>query len=178
MFQLIIVVLAIGMTALIVAGGVSYFNSDTGTRVQTQQEMQGHFDGLATAIATYRSANNNFLSSNISALSGLLPGGAVPKLSTAGDSFEWTIATIPTGGPNYTDLRLLCFSTSKLDYVSRGVMLGIAAFADNLAKTRGGTTIAAGATCTAAADISGPISEDTLRSHAQGSNLSIAFKGL
>jgi hypothetical protein len=166
------------MTALIVAGGVSYFNSDTGTRIETQQQLQGHFDGLATAIATYRSANNNFLSPNIASVAGLLPGGEVPKLSTAPDTFAWSIATIPAGGSNFTELRLLCFSTTNLSAVSRGVMLGIAAFADNVGRSRGGTTIAAGASCTNATEISGPLTADALQARAQGSNLAIAFKGL
>jgi hypothetical protein len=178
MFQLIVVVLAIGMTALIVAGGVSYFNSDTGTRIQTQQQLQGHFDGLATAIATYRGSNNNFLSPNIENLAGLLPGGEVPQLSTAPDRFIWSIATIAGGGSNFTDLRLLCLSTTNLSGVSRGVMLGVAAFADNVARSRGGTTLSVGESCVNGTDISGPITEDVLRSHTQSSNLAIAFKGL
>lgn len=178
MFQLIVVVLAIGMTALIVAGGVSYFNADTGTRIETQQQLQGHFDGLATAIATYRSSNNNFLSPNIASVAGLLPGGEIPKLSTASNTFAWSIATIPGGGNNFTDLRLLCFSTTNLSAVSRGVMLGVAAFADNVARSRGGTTIAAGPNCTNGTDISGPVTADILQSRAQDSNLAIAFKGL
>jgi hypothetical protein len=173
-FQLIAVVLAIGMTALIVAGGVSYFNGDTGTRIQTQQQLQGHFDGLATAISTYRSANNNFLSPNIGSLTGLLPNAAIPRLSTAPDAFSWSIATVPAGGSD----RVLCFSTVTLSGVSKGVVLGIAAFIDNAARTRIGLVAEAGASCTTTSSLDYPVTDEGLLSHAQGENLAIAFKGL
>lgn len=178
MFQLIAVVMAIAVTAFVVVGGVSYFNADTGTRIKTQQMLQGHFDGLATAISTYRSANNDFLADDIAALNGLLPGGSVPRLSTAPDAFNWSLATLPAAGEGYRDVRVLCFSTTDIDAVSTGVMLGIASFLNNVMNTRGNTSVEAGAVCTASSAFSGPLTADDLRSKAQNSRLAIVFKGL
>lgn len=176
MFQLIVTVMSIGLTALVIAGGVSYFNSDTGTRVETQHQMQGHFDGISTAIATYRTSNNGYLAPGIESIYGLLPGGTQPKLSAAPNDFAWSFEN--AADPDDYEHRFLCFSTQSFSKVGKGVLLGLAAFADKIATTRSGLVVELGSTCSTTAPVTGHITDDLLKSSADNSGLAIAFKGL
>lgn len=125
MSQLVIVILAIVLTSVVVAGGVSYLNSDTGVRLETFTKVSAQYQTLDTAMRAYRIANR-----------GALP--AAPSLADAPDDTSWLTSVtpyLPVGGlqtpANMQWLyatdgeRVLCLRTEDGQTISRGTYDGL-----------------------------------------------------
>lgn len=137
MFQLVTVVIAITLSAFVVIGGISYFNSDTGVRLQVQQSLNSQLEGISAAIGSYRSENNGFLpSSNIEAIAGNLPGGNIPKLSQD-ENLNWKLQ-----GGN------LCLERLNAGDMNDAVKAGITMFVANASRGRSAGLIKVGSSCT------------------------------
>ena len=136
MFQLVTVVIAITLSAFVVIGGISYFNSDTGVRLQVQQTLTSQLEGISAAIGSYRSENNGFLpSSNIDAIAGNLPGGRIPKLSQD-EGLTWKLQ-----GGN------LCLERLNASSMNDAVKAGTAMFVANANRGRAAGLIKVGSSC-------------------------------
>src|SRR5690554_5610110 len=57
MVQLIIVILAISLAAVLVSGGTGYLSGHTGTRIQIETNARSGFASLDTLYTSYRMAN-------------------------------------------------------------------------------------------------------------------------
>ncbi|TLX16875.1 hypothetical protein [Rhizobium sp. MHM7A] len=137
MFQLVTVVIAITLSAFVVIGGISYFNSDTGVRLQVQQSLNSQLEGIAAAIGSYRSENNGFLpSSNIDAIAGNLPGGKIPTLSQD-DELKWKLQ-----GGN------LCLERLNSSDMNTAVKAGTTMFVSAASRARPAGTVKVGSSCT------------------------------
>jgi hypothetical protein len=137
MFQLVTVVIAITLSAFVVIGGISYFNSDTGVRLQVQQSLNSQLEGISAAIGSYRSENNGFLpSSNIEVIAGNLPGGRIPKLSQD-DGLNWRLE-----GGN------LCLERLNASTMNAAVKAGTTMFVTNASRGRSAGLIKVGSSCT------------------------------
>lgn len=136
MFQLLTVVIAITLSAFVIIGGLSYFSSDTGVKLQVQQALNSQLEGISAAIVTYRSLNNGFLpSSNIEAIAGNLPGGKVPKIAQD----EMLIWKLQDGN--------LCLERINAGHMNNAVKVGTAMFAAAASRSRPSGTVKVGSNC-------------------------------
>jgi hypothetical protein len=136
MFQLITVVIAITLSAFVIIGGISYFNSDTGVRLQVQQTLASQLEGLSAAIGSYKSANNGFLpSSNIDAIAGNLPGGKIPKISQD-EQLKWKI-----------EGRNLCLERLNANNMNAAVRAGTTMFVSAASRARPEGSVKVGNSC-------------------------------
>jgi len=137
MFQLVTVAIAITLAAFVIIGGISYFDSNTGVRLQVQQSLASHLEGIGAAIGSYRSANNGFLpSSNIQAIAGNLPGGEVPSVPQD-DNLKWKLQ-----GGN------LCLERLNADDMNTAVKAGTALFVSAASRARPAGSVKVGRSCT------------------------------
>jgi hypothetical protein len=136
MFQLVIVVMAVGLAALLVVGGMPYFDSSTGTKLKTQQILQGQLEGIVGAISSYKSSHGGFLPPNdITALQGLMPQGIVPTLP-----YDVNVRWSLSGGN-------LCLNRDNIDTAADGIKNGINAFAQNVVRSSAESTVYFGSSC-------------------------------
>jgi hypothetical protein len=136
MFQLVTVVISITLTAFVIIGGISYFNSDTGVRLQVQQTLSSQLEGIGAAIGSYRSENNGFLpSSNIDAIAGNLPGGKVPTLPQD-VKMEWKLE-----GGN------LCLERHNANEMNTAVKAGTTMFVSTASRARPSGSVKVGNGC-------------------------------
>lgn len=140
MFQLVTVVIAITLSAFVVIGGISYFNSDTGVRLQVQQTLGSHLEGLGAAIGSYRSANNGFLPSSdidsIAVIAGNLPSGKIPTVSQD-DKLKWKLQ-----GGN------LCLERLQANDMNSAVKAGTTMFVAAASRERPAGSVKVGRSCT------------------------------
>lgn len=61
MGQLVIVVMAIGLLAILSVAGINYMNSDLGARTEAIRQIAVSRNAIETGIATYRIANSGHL---------------------------------------------------------------------------------------------------------------------
>lgn len=162
MFQLVITVMAIALSAFIFFAGMSYFNADTGVRLQTQQALQAQLEVIGGAISSYKSANNGFLpSSTISAVKGFIPGGEIPKLPQD-DKFIWKL-----------EKGNLCLERMDARSASRAVKSGTVLFAQNASIRRHPGSVRFAASCGSEGQ---EITKDTPASNiVDGQNIAIIF---
>lgn len=124
MMQLIVTVLAIGLAALLAAGGINYFSTDIGVKVEVSQALKAQHDAIAGAISSYRMANNGFVSSDLDRLKGFLPDGKIPAFPHGEEVFKWSIEKDAATG----QVIGLCLTRSA-STVSKGAAEGLIAFA-------------------------------------------------
>jgi hypothetical protein len=137
MFQLVTVLIAITLSAFVIIGGLSYFNSDTGVRLQVQQALDSQLEGIGAAIGSYKSMNSGFLpSSNIEAIAGNLPGGRIPKI-TQDEALTWKIQ-----GGN------LCLERLNASGMNNAVKAGTTMFVSAASRSRPAGTVKVGSSCT------------------------------
>lgn len=91
MMQLLITVMAIGLAALLAVGGINYFSTDIGVRVEVSQGLRSQHDAIAGAVSSYKTANNGFVPGDIKRLAGYLPNGKAPEFPIAGQPFKWKL---------------------------------------------------------------------------------------
>lgn len=128
MFQLIMVVMAIGLTAIVVAGGASYVTGDIGNRRLVESEAAAALAVMGSALTSYGRANSGLYprlpvsegdTTWMEDLQPFLPGERMPRVR----SMEWIYGTDAEG-------RLLCLSGSDLTKSAvsglRGASRGVA----------------------------------------------------
>ncbi len=165
MFQLVIVVIAVGLAALLVVGGMPYFDSSTGTKIKVQQILQGQYEAIISGISAYKSTHGGFLPpDNIIALKGLMPQGEIPSLSLDKE-LAWSLAD-----------GNLCLSRANSTAVSDGVKSGINTFVQNVVRSSVDNSVYSGNSCsdTSATLVGQGTSFDDLTKNGQ---VSIIFKG-
>jgi len=133
MMQLLLTVMAIGLAALLAVGGINYFSTDIGVRVEMSQALRAQHDAIAGAVSSYRTANNGFVPRSVDTLKGYLPEGKVPEFPKGHKPFLWTIDKSPTG-----DVRGLCLTRTHGE-ASRGMLEGVISFAKDRAARFPGT---------------------------------------
>lgn len=136
MFQLVIVVVAITLTAIVVVGGVSYFNKDTGVKLQVQQTLAGQLEGLGAAVYSYKSANGGFIPANdIDEIASMLPGGKRPVIGQD-EELRWQLGN-----------GKLCLERVEEDEMNTAVKAGVFMFAQAAARSRPDGTVKVGSSC-------------------------------
>lgn len=97
MMQLVLTVLAIALAALLAVGGINYFSTDIGVRVEIAQSLRAQHDSLTAAVSNYRMANNGYIPTSVDSLKGFLPDGKVPAFPKYKDSYSWSISKSADG---------------------------------------------------------------------------------
>lgn len=120
MFQLIMTVMAIALTALLVFGGMNYMNSDIGNHTRTVSSLHTHFDTLTMGVSSYRQLNHGHPPSSISKLTGFVPENIINVFPRGVNYLEWEI-----NEGKYCLKRNSDFSMN----FPRGVSTGVALFA-------------------------------------------------
>lgn len=103
MYQIFLVVLAIGLMALVVGGGANYLNSDFAVRYETADRVAGAYRAYGSALSAYRLANRGAVPSDANgALSPFLPfapQGYVDttfQVATIGGTVYFCVAVSPS----------------------------------------------------------------------------------
>lgn len=97
MMQLVLTVLAIALAALLAVGGINYFSTDIGVRVEVAQSLRAQHDSLTAAVSNYRMANNGYIPTSVDSLKGFLPDGKVPAFPKYKDAYSWSISKSADG---------------------------------------------------------------------------------
>lgn len=140
MMALIVVVMAIALSALVVFGGVSYYSHDIGVRTETAAVVRANYEALVSGVLNYKSVNNGLMPENIEQLAGFLPNGKIPqfpKYSRDVQPYQWKIE-----GDH------LCLYRTPSNQINVGIDRGIWTFADALSRSQ---TIKVDANCVDAA---------------------------
>jgi len=140
MFQLVIVVIAIVLLALVVAGGVSYLNGSLGLRTEFDQALRSQHNTIRSAISSFRVANHGFVPQDIQQLNGFLPKGGLPILPRGMNPVRWEIIDDGSGS------RRLCL-TRTAEPIKNPVADAIAQFAAFRTKELGAAVHYAAGTC-------------------------------
>lgn len=128
MMQLVLTVMAIGLAALLVAGGINYFSTDIGVRVEVAQALRAQHDSISAAVSTYRSANNGFVHHDIARLKPYLPGNEIPGFPRKNQPLSWSVLK---NGDKY---EALCLSKDAGAELGRAAAEGFATFASDHAR--------------------------------------------
>jgi hypothetical protein len=91
MMQIVYVVIAVGLMALITFGGVSYFDADTPVRAVATRGLAAQYESIVMGMKAYSSVNNGYQPDSIARFKGYLPGGEVPGFGNAGNGYEWSV---------------------------------------------------------------------------------------
>lgn len=105
MMQLVLTVLAIGLAALLAVGGINYFSTDIGVRVEVAQGLRAQHDVMTAALTNYRLANNGYIPMSVESLTGFLPDGKVPAFPKTPAAFTWSISKDSAGSRYWLCLR-------------------------------------------------------------------------
>lgn len=143
MAQLVMTVLAVALAALLMAGGVTYFSSDTGTRIETVNSLRAQHSAIMGALSSYRLANNGHVPGSIGSFSGYMPEGEVPAFPRGDGIVSWKMSSILQG----TDRRMVLCLERGPSPAGSGIGSGIAAFVNETAKRYPGE-VRIGASCT------------------------------
>lgn len=128
MMALIIVVIAIMLSALVVFGGVSYYSHDIGLRTEISGVTRAHYEMLNTGLSNYQMANNGVSPDTLDRLVGYLPNGVVPVFPKYGPSaqpFHWKIENGD-----------LCFYRTSTDPIMIGVDRGVWTFIESMGRSQ------------------------------------------
>jgi len=132
MMQLILTVLAIALAALLAVGGINYFSTDIGVRVEVAQGLRAQHDIMTAALTNYRLANNGYIPTSVDSLTGFFPDGKVPTFPKTPDAFTWSISKDSAGSRYW-----LCLRAGSV-IPSRVAREGVASFVrDRAAKSLG-----------------------------------------
>lgn len=99
MMQIIYVVIAIGLSAILMFAGVSYFNPNAADKAMTSRALAGQYETIKAAVKTYSGVNNGVVPADMSAFKGFMPGGDVPSFGTKADPFSWSEVKSDNGKP-------------------------------------------------------------------------------
>jgi hypothetical protein len=94
MMSLLIVILAITLSALVVFGGVSYFSHDFGVRTETSTVLKANYETIISGIMNYRTVNNGVMPQTIDLIVGYLPYGKIPQFpryNASSQPYLWKI---------------------------------------------------------------------------------------
>ena len=94
MSQILYVVMAISLASLLTFGGISYFNSDTSTRLIVSRGLISQYEAITSGISSYRLANNGLLPESIDQFKGYMHQGEVPSFGEKSDIYSWTVGTL------------------------------------------------------------------------------------
>jgi len=144
MMQIVFVVMAVALGAIVTLGGMSYLDSGLGIRLVVSRGLQGQMDIMSSALATYRAANGGlFPPSGVNLenrLSGYLPNGVLPPLPPGARGFVWK--TVPVSGR-----EALCVERPSGTQIGADVRDGIVIFAKAQAERRPPGGVLLGAAC-------------------------------
>lgn len=127
MMALIVVVIAIMLSALVVFGGVSYFSHDLGLRTETATVVRANYEMLNTGLSNYQMANNGLSPDTLDRLAGYLPHGSVPvfpKYPPSAQPFHWKIESGD-----------LCLYRTSSDQIVLGVDRGVWTFIEAIGRS-------------------------------------------
>lgn len=110
MFQLVAVVMAIGLLAIVMAGGLNYISTDVGVRTETVRQISVSRNAIESGLSAYRLANRGHLPPAEGSDSGLdwramLDGYVVENGFKAPDSMQWRLVEDETTGKKYLCLE-------------------------------------------------------------------------
>lgn len=134
MMQLVLTVMGIALAALLAVGGINYFSTDIGLRVEVSQGLRAQHDALAAAISNYGIANNGYVPVAIERLKGFLPDGKVPEFPRLPKAFTWSISKSQDGSKHW-----LCLAANGVSSPSRAAREGVASFVRDLTNKFPGT---------------------------------------
>lgn len=136
MMSLLIVILAITLSAIVVFGGVSYFSHDLGIRTETAAVVKANYETIVSAIVNYRTVNNGRMPAAFDDLVGYLPNGKTPifpKYKISDQPYLWKL-----------EGRYLCLYRAAGNPIAMGIDAGISNFVNSLSRYH---TIKIGPTC-------------------------------
>lgn len=128
MMALLVVVMAIALSAVVVFGGVSYFSHDLGMRTETAAVVKANYETLVSGVLNYKSVNNGLMPATMEQLSGFLPNGRVPqfpKFSRDAQPYQWKI-----------EEGYLCLYRSPSNQIYTGIDSGVWSFIDSLSRSQ------------------------------------------
>lgn len=169
MFQLIMAVMTIALMALIVTGGYNYFNEGIGFRTEFDQALRSQHNTIMSAVSSYRVANSGYVPQTMSQLDGFLPASGLPALPRGLQPFDWVFLDLGSG-----NVRLCLTRTTEgmVYHVAEATL----SFTEYMAD-RGNVSFAVG-TCAQANASSLPISDLTMETFTENSEVSIVFEEL
>lgn len=136
MMSLLIVILAITLSALVVFGGVSYFSHDFGIRTEASTILKANYETIVSGIMNYRTVNNGMMPETIDLIAGYLPFGKIPQFpryNVSSQPYLWKI-----------EGDYVCLYRTAANPVVLGIDAGLSSFITSLAKSR---SIKIGQTC-------------------------------
>lgn len=112
MFQLVAVVMAIGLLAVVMAGGLNYISTDVGVRTETVRQISVSRNAIESGLSAYRLANRGHLPPAEGSESGLdwramLDGYVTDNGFKAPDSMQWRLVENSATGEKYLCLEAL-----------------------------------------------------------------------
>lgn len=125
MGQLVMVVLAVGLAALLVAGGINYINPDMGVRTETLTRVSTQFYTLEAGFHAYRVANRGVLPDPDGWQDAIRPYLASPSVLDQGGVMAWSLVADASG-------EALCLATSAGTEIGKGAFAALQTMSDRV----------------------------------------------
>jgi hypothetical protein len=133
MLSLILVVLAIVLSAILIAGGVNYLDLNAVSKVISANEFRVGKDAILVGVASYKMTHNGSLPPQnvfFESISKYMPRGAAnPRMPIGSGDFSWNFSKLPDGR------AAICLENKTKEPIDETIIANVISFAKKEAVT-------------------------------------------